>query len=477
MHHMLKILLVGASVTSILNATEATPVADASKVDAQQSKPKAKTSVKKVKAAKAKANVAIKAKADEKETLSTADVSKKEDVAAASPSVNEAETPKLNISGFSAIQWGAVSQKVRANGTGGTANQIGIGASDLYFTVTGATSSGITYKWRSNIAMISNKNPIIDRNYIEVGGNFGTFQIGSLTGPEDTMPQSTLNILGGANTIDGALGSYYNMSAGVISGVAVLGTSKRASKIVYTTPSVNGVQVGIAYTPNTSLRGNSGPNSANPNASSSNPGAGAGNDKAIYPKTDSAAFGLKNVSVGVTYKNTWDDFSLALAAVMVTERSRLVLGNSLATYAVHNQRSFDYSATLGYKDLRWALGYIDNGKSRLPKQAVAGLGDIHQGNSGKAWNTGLQYTKGAYQFGLGYFNTKRKTDASSSASSDIFAATVDFKAFQGLKFFGEFDVINSRTNAKQIAVQSANGGNTTGNNRGQFVALGTKVSF
>lgn len=402
--------------------------------------------------------------------------------------VSQAKSPELKISGYSIVQWSAVGQKHKGD-SNGQSNQIGIGASDLYFTATGTTESGINYKWRGNITMISTKNPTIDRNYIEFShNNWGTLQVGSLTGTEDTMPYSGFDLLGGGNTIDGALGGFYNFSSGVISGVNVFGKTKRANKIVYTTPRLNGFQAGITYTPNTSLRGDSGPNGQNPNASSSNVGRGAGNESAIYGDKATAAFGLRNIAMGLSYKNTWDDFSLSLASVMMIEKSRLTVENATGftngDVPVNHLKVFNHSIVLGYKNMRLGAGFIDNGDSRLPKQQIDIGGtspstnifhSAHLGNAGKAWNVAAQYTKGAYQFAVGYYNTRRRTDASHYASSDIISATVDFTAMRGLKFFAEVDFVESRSN--DTLTSSIGASKAVGNNSGQFVGIGTKVSF
>jgi len=161
------------------------------------------------------------------------------------------------------------------------------------------------------------------------------------------------------------------------------------------------------------------------------------------------------------------------------------------------------SACVGYDKLKVAAGWIDNGKSRLPKdnslsfngsasqdtfaQGDVGqlyLGNTYLGNSGTAWNVGTSYTVGAYQFATAYHRTDRKTDAVSGANSDIVAASVDLSVLQGLKFFGEVDFVRTRTNQNAIAVQQAymnnqegKGNKAIGNNSGAVFILGTSVSF
>ena len=133
-----------------------------------------------------------------------------------------------------------------------------------------------------------------------------------------------------------------------------------------------------------------------------------------------------------------------------------------------------------------AAGWIDNGKSRIPKDPISAasfLGDTYLGNAGTAWNVGASYTVGAYQFASAYHRTSRRTDAVNHASSDILVNTVDFTALQGLKVFTEVDFVKTRTNEKAMKVQqdyfnqANNGYKAIGNNSAMLFMIGSKVSF
>ena len=69
------------------------------------------------------------------------------------------------------------------------------------------------------------------------------------------------------------------------------------------------------------------------------------------------------------------------------------------------------------------------------------------------------------------------------ATSDIVAATVDFNALQGLKFFGEVDVFKMRTNSNYAKFvgntkkYNSNATVPTVKNSGAAVIVGTKLSF
>jgi hypothetical protein len=196
---------------------------------------------------------------------------------------------------------------------------------------------------------------------------------------------------------------------------------------------------------------------------------------------------------------------MALAAVYMIEKSKR--GSPTSTGAngfndrdleffkymkVYQARTSQFTAAVGFGQWRFATGFIHNGKARLPKAP-----GYKPGNAGRAWNIGGQYTVGAYQFALGYFNTSRALPklhadntatysygaVAGSAKSDIVSATIDFNALQGLKFFGEVDVFKMRTNSNyakfvgNTAKYTTNATVPTTKNSGAAVIVGTKLSF
>jgi hypothetical protein len=288
-------------------------------------------------------------------------------------------------------------------------------------------------------------------------------------------------------------------------GTNLVGSTDIAMKMNWFSPTVTiapgagTLQIALSYTPNTSYNGKGGKD-----FSKVGPNLYAGNEKGgIYPDSDNTAFGLKNFVYGVTYVNTFGDYTLTLNAVGVSEHSRLVLNTDVGsrrTYALNRTGSYQLSGMLSVKDWDFTASWLDNKKSRLPTAELLSAPDIankssqkvsylasnpdyYQGNSGQSWNVGTRYTFGAYQAALGYFNTKRKTDLIGAATMDTVTTTLDFKALEGLKFFGEVNYLRTKTSKAQFdgAQQYYNAVNKTqvavGNNTGTVLIVGTKVSF
>jgi hypothetical protein len=443
--------------------------------------------------------MSVKDATEQKEEQKPEDVEKEQ-------SVQGPQAPTLQMNGFS-IMVGAVSkQKDNSNGKGG-GPYVGIGASNIYFTAKGRSANGFQYKYRMALESYPGGKSggtgsiYVTQNYIEFLDDWGVFQAGNLTGPEDTMAESGFNLMKGASSIDGTFGSLINLPEGVIGGVQQYGTTSKATKITYYTPDIQGFTVGFAWTPNTTRMGTGGKDN-----SGATPDNVYGNDNGIYPNKSTAAYGLNNISLGMQYKADFKSWNLALAAIYIQERSKR--GSPAWTDSntgnpdinldffqyrkVYRGKSMQYTAAVGFDKWRFATGIIHNGTSRLPKAA-----SYKVGNAGKAWNVGGQYTMGAYQFALGYFNTNRQLPgipASTSAKypygttggkaqSHIVSATIDFNALQGLKFFGEVDVFKMNTDANYAKFVGNTNGYTTKNtspttkNSGAAVIVGTKLSF
>ena len=84
---------------------------------------------------------------------------------------SQAQAPTLKINGFTSFAGYGASQQRKDNGKGGTDPQVNIGASDLYFTVTGKASNGMEYKYRINFETIPGSDAYVNKNYVELNGD------------------------------------------------------------------------------------------------------------------------------------------------------------------------------------------------------------------------------------------------------------------------------------------------------------------
>ncbi|MBI1954726.1 MAG: porin [Proteobacteria bacterium] len=401
-----------------------------------------------------------------------------------------AQAPSLNIHGFSTFNTYFYNQQRRENGKGGPQPHMALDASDLYFTISGKTINGIEYKYRVNLQALPGADPYINSNYIEFSGQFGTFQLGNVVGPEDRLVYDASRLVGATGIFDGGgLFNIINPSAGIFRGNDNIGDTGNATKIAWYSPEVMGFQVGVAYTPNTARQGDD----KLQNSISNNSNA-PGNNGGVWPVKDHRPYGLRNVAVGIVYNTVVDKWRLTLSAAGISEKSYFTNldGSTEAQHRVslRNAAGYQLGAIVGYKSAQFGVGWLDNGKSRLPRDKAVtinkvsnALGDYYLGTAGQAWNVGASYSMGAYQFSAAYQKTSRKTDLTNKASSDIYGISVDVAALTGLAIYGEVDYVSMKTNQAAVNVYKGLSSGTkmndraVGDNSGTVFIMGTKVSF
>lgn len=396
-----------------------------------------------------------------------------------------ASAPALKINGYTNIGAIAGKQSNRNNDKGGSPAHLQMNCSEFGFTVGGVSTSGMEYKYRVVFESIPNSTPTITKNYVEFGGDFGTIQAGALKGPEDTMHFNALSLVGGGGGIDGPFPGVFNYSAGTLDGVSQAGYTGKSNKLAMYSPIVSGFQLGVAYTPETTTYGGK----LDKNANNYTPSC------VIYPKAGSnGPRGRNNWSVGLKYNKEAGVWSYGGAVVLIKESTYMNQADTLNRYKIRNAKSYSLSTFVGWNSWKVAAGWFDNGKSELPRDtnttykagsstgsgSNVNLGNTALGNAGKAWNLGGQYTLGAYEMAVTYFNSSRKTDATKKATADVVTLSLDYKALEGLKFFGEVDMVHTKTSQTAMDIQ----GNAVkaptksiGNNSGTVMVAGTKLSF
>ena len=397
--------------------------------------------------------------------------------------------PSLKIDGFTAINSYFVNQQRRENGKGGPQPHIGVDVSNLYFTILGTSVNGLEYMYRVTLETIPNSGSIVDQNYVQIKSAIGTFQVGDIVGPEDTMIWDAGKIIGGTGGFDGGYNNVYNMSAGVMRGNDNIGDTGNSTKVVYYSPELMGWQVGVAYTPSTAHRGSEKLDNMAGKGITKYPG-----NRGLYEVSGNQPFDLRNVAMGLTYRKEMGKWNMTLSGAGIIAKTyffnSIIQPNSSGRVPFQNTKAYQLGFVMGYGDFRFGGGYLNNGKSHLPRDPNFTYGDprvnltsMNNGNAGYAWNLGAGYTIGAYQLAASYQRTNRNTGDLQKAGSDFYTATLDVTPLQGLKIYTEVDYIRSRTNSTAIAretsfLANAKSVNTgVGNNAGLMGIVGTKISF
>lgn len=421
--------------------------------------------------------------------------------AGAGTSTGGAVAPTLQIHGNTIQNIYLFTQKKHNNGKGKGVH-IANDVSDLLFIIAGQTSGGIGYKYKIAIEAYSNASPVVSQNYVEFNTLLGSFQLGNVVGPEDTMIKDAGAIVAGTGAFDGGYYKVFNLSAFALRGNDNIGDTGNATKFVYYTPEMYDLRFGVSYTPDTAHLGD---DPANTNTVKSNgrvPG-----QRTFFPRTSNSSgvnvIGLSIWSFGAAFKKELGKWELNLTGDYIYGDNHLAATNkSAGALRLHHTKAFQLGTVIGYKCesgnlVQVGAGYLKNGKSALFRKFTPnakdygagdndGFGELYKGSSGRACNFGAAYTMGVYKFSGAYQHTHRRTDAHNRAKNQVYSLAADVNPVAGLKFFGELNRVLSKSNktavalaAKNVAVDSAPSVQSIPNirNKGTVFIMGTKISF
>ncbi|MDR2459088.1 MAG: porin [Holosporales bacterium] len=367
--------------------------------------------------------------------------------------------------------------------------------------VNGTASHGIEYGAVIELDAMKGDTGV-DKMYVLVGRkNAGVLQIGNVKGPEAVFLCGGQQLIGGTLGVDGTVPSDVDAATGVISPLHVVGYTNKATKIVYYSPRVWGLQAGVAFTPSTSHVGHD-------KRDRSSGTSKLGNDEGLYaPKKDAQRpSGRTSLSFGLNHKHEWTKkIRTEFAAVYLCENTRkitLKYADADHSITLRKAKAYHVTVTVFYGDLGIGFGYLNNGKSRLPKNysefntttvngAQHGNGGFiaeEGANAGSAWNIGVQYKYNDWTFAAVFHKSQRKVNASQKTKGNMLTLTADYKVCEGLGLFAEFDYIQTKSCEKACALRNAfanDGVAVAGDRKAVAIekqkcpvyAVGVKVSF
>ena len=368
----------------------------------------------------------------------------------------------------------------------------------------------------------------VDKLYVSFSRDgLGTFQIGNIKGPGGKCVKSGQQLLGGTGGLDGTVPSDFDFAVGMFSPINMIGYSGKATKVVYYTPKIYGIQAGVAVTPDTKQVGHKGKDCRA--GSSSN-----GNDNGIFVQGDGSQTpsDRSNIELGLTYDHTFQNgIGLKLSGVYVHGSTRSInvtsyvqdkdaAGNIKETDAeinrkikLHNTSSYFLSGTVSYDKWSVGVGYLNNGKSRTPKdlydkttegtktgnegEAVGNgidkgltryeyIGNFlgtDKSNAGRAWNVGVQYRLNEnWTFSGVFHQMRRKVDSNAHTKGNAINLAAEYRVCDGLKLFAEYAYIRTKSCEEACArynaiYNKAEKQNAIMKQGANLIVLGAKVSF
>ena len=355
----------------------------------------------------------------------------------------------------------------------------------------------------------------MDRSHIFMDSNFGSIQLGTNVAASKLLNVNAGTIASATGGVDGSYTKYLGLSnvngthsiadqsvvaSGVnnsdffITSLDTLsnrkdGAIESAEKITYLSPRVEGLQLGVSYTPDLSNGGNSLNRTSNPNPT--------------YLSNNNTVR-LKNIwSLALNYRNTFaNDVNVELAATGnfgksgAPKNDSLTLGQATvfnavvdtpatataaATYVVPtsttavstvptltanarpsnaNLRSYTFGALVEKNGISAVLSYSIDGKSSAPTNAKG------QNFKSSWWNGGVVYANGPMSTSLTFLTGKRGYDT--KLKTQAISLGGDYEIVAGFKPFAE---------VTYAVYKNADNDDTNKSIKATVFILGTRVKF
>jgi predicted porin len=259
----------------------------------------------------------------------------------------------------------------------------------------------------------------------------------------------------------------------------------KALKATYTSPNISGFSFGVSFTPDS--------RKANPfktlHPKSRNPEINE--EKANFPGMRSA-YSKNIITAGVNYEfGEAEAFNGKISLCGWIGEGK----TSITGVQVNNIGAYNIGAILGYKNLKLALGYADNGKSlRSKRHATADItlfdearnytfADPEVGlksgaNAGKTYSAGISYAlSDKLTISIGYFESVVKFSNSEKSTADVITFASEYAFDRRASIYFEYDRIKSDGCARARAYGKACGISDIGKNKGNIFMTGIKINI
>ncbi len=296
----------------------------------------------------------------------------------------------------------------------------GVDDAELTLTVSGTADNGLEYGFKIEFEGSPGGSNVADEARIQLGGTWGTLQLGDEDGVEDTMNFGGESLLGATGAWDGdgddVMGSFADYFFPTI-----IGDTSDNTKVTYYSPRFSGIQVGASYTPS----------------------ANNGNDL----KLDTAF--ENNIALGANYDSSFGDVSIKASAVYVMASSNNPAREDIGAYSI--------GGIVGFGPVEVGANWTDNGDSAAPKIAGVSFDDSY-------WNVAVGFTSGPLYLSGGYM-AHTISVGPIDLEGTAWGLTADYEVADGLGVYAEYTSYNAEITGVPTDVQE-----------GIFIA-GVNVSF
>jgi len=304
----------------------------------------------------------------------------------------------------------------------------GVDDAELALNVKGTADNGLDYGFKIEFEGSPGGSNVADEARIQLGGSWGTLQLGDEDGAEDTMNYGAENLMGATGGWDGdgddVMGSFANPFFPTI-----IGDTSDNTKITYYSPRFSGIQVGVSYTPS------------------------ANNGNALKVDTDFE----NSINVGANYDGSFGNVRVRVSGVYTSASSNIVGVEDIGAYSI--------GAIVGFGPVQVGANWTDNSDS--------GYG-VGSGADDTYWNVGVGFETGPLYLSAGYISHTLELTGSPDGEATAYALSADYTVAPGMTAYAEWTSYSMDDVGDNFGVT---GNTVNGQVDESVVILGVNLSF
>jgi len=355
--------------------------------------------------------------------------------------VAAAEAPVLSFNGWTRVEVSGVDQDLTAGQ--GRGYQFEVDSHYLTWKAKGTADNGMTYG--ANISAANNAAGVLSVDEVKLtfglANEWGTVIVGDDDGADDVMMIGGFSLQTAGYGHDGGYTSNVNRGGIGFTGAftSLVGDTSDATKVSYYTPRLNGLQVGVSFTPDS--------------GNTFSTGLGEDNDGDFN----------NHLGVGANFKRTFGDVGVQIGssmAVASTEPNSTTVG-AASSLARDDLSAWSIGGTLSFSGFSIGAGHGDSGDSNCTKaNTLCDQGDW--------WDFGANYKMGNSKIAIGYMNNESNVAGSAVGDEvDVWSIGVnhDFASAPGLRAWAE------------VTSFSGDRTGTASDNDATYMMIGTQVAY
>ncbi len=242
--------------------------------------------------------------------------------------------------------------------------------SEVAFSASASMDNGIQYGFQLELQTQTNDTKNSDETWGFIDGFFGRIELGDQDDAADRI------FVGGEDAGAGRGGFNGDAFALVDKGAAITGIGVNATgdatKVIYFTPRVAGVQGGISFTPDSGQEGSDGG------------GADTGSD---FEEV---------ISVGANFSQSHNGITVTVAGIGEFGEAETATTNDI--------ERLGFGGKIDYMGFSGAVGFVDNADTGISSAAATTGSSANGADAGYAISVGASYSTGPWKIGVAYLH-------------------------------------------------------------------------